>query len=63
VLNLVRPVVFTFLRDCAVVAHLRLSDVIEMRVSAERKAVAELALPLQDIVRPNGERFLWGLSA
>ena len=63
VLNLVRPVVFTFLRDCAAVAHLRLSDVIEMRVSAERKAVAELALPLQDIVRPNGERFLWGLSA
>jgi hypothetical protein len=63
VLNLVRPVVFTFLRDCAAVAHLRLSDVIEMRVSAERKAIAELALPLQDIVRPNGERFLWGLSA
>ena len=61
--NLVRPVVFTFLHDCAVIAHLRLSDVIEMRVSAERKAVADLALPLQDIVRPNGERLLWGLSA
>lgn len=63
VLNLVRPVVFTFLRDCAVVAHLRLSDVIEMRISAERKSVAELALPLQDIVQPNGERLLWGVSA
>lgn len=61
--NLVRPVVFTFLHDCAVLAHLRLSDVIEMRVSAERKSVAELALPLDDIVRPNGERLLWGLSA
>jgi hypothetical protein len=61
-LNLMRPVVFTFLRDCAVVAHLRLSDVIEMRVSAERKSVAEFALPLRDIVRPNGERLLWGLA-
>ncbi len=60
--NLVRPVVFTFLRDCAVVAHLRLSDVIEMRVSAERKSVAEFALPLREIVQPNGERLLWGLA-
>ena len=58
VLNLVRPVVFTFLRDCATIAHLRLSDVIEMRVSAERRSVAELTLPLQKIVQPNGERLL-----
>jgi hypothetical protein len=63
VLNLVRPVVFTFLQDCASVAHLRLSDVIEMRVSAERKSVAEFALPLEKIVRPNGERLLWGLAS
>src|ERR1700730_3759737 len=35
VLNLVRPVVFTFLRDCAQTAHLRLADEIEMRVTAE----------------------------
>lgn len=61
-LNLVRPVVFTFLRDCAVVAHLRLSDVIEMRVSAGPKAVAVFALPLPDIVQPNGERLLWALA-
>ena len=59
VLNLVRPVVFTFLRDCAVIADLRLSEVIEMRVSAEKKSVAELTLPLGDIVQPNGERLLW----
>jgi hypothetical protein len=58
-MNLVRPVVFTFLRDCAMIAHLRLSEVIEMRVSAEQKSVAELTLPLEDIVRPNGERLLW----
>jgi len=62
VLNLVRPVVFTFLRDCAVVAHLRLSDVIEMRVSAEHRSIAEFALPLQKIVQPNGERLLWGIA-
>src|SRR5438105_4275661 len=63
VLNLVRPVVFTFLRDCAVVAHLRLSEKIEMRVSADHRPIAEFALPLQKIVQPNGELLLWGLSA
>jgi len=62
VMNLVRPVVFTFLRDCAMVAHLRLSDVIEMRVSAQDRSIAEFALPLQKIVQPNGERLLWGLA-
>jgi hypothetical protein len=59
VLNLIRPVVFTFLRDCAMIADLRLSEVIEMRVSAEKKSVAELTLPLGDIVQPNGGRLLW----
>ena len=59
VMNLVRPVVFTFLRDCAMIAHLRLSEVIEMRVKSDEKSVAELSLPLGDIVQPNGERLLW----
>lgn len=63
VLNLVRPVVFTFLHDCAAIAHLRLSDVIEMRVSADRKPVADFSLPLAGIVRPNGERLLWGAAS
>jgi hypothetical protein len=63
VLNLVRPVVFTFLHDCAAIAHLRLSDVIEMRVSADHKQVAKFSLPLADIVRPNGERLLWGAAS
>jgi len=62
VMNLVRPVVFTFLHDCAVIAHLRLSEKIEMRVSAESRSVVEFALPLQDIVQPNGERLLWGVA-
>lgn len=63
VLNLVRPVVFTFLHDCAAVAHLRLSDVIEMEVKSEQRSVAEFSLPIRDIVQPNGERLLWGMSA
>jgi len=63
VLNLVRPVVFTFLHDCAAIAHLRLSDVIEMRVSADKKRVADFALPLADIVQPNGNRLLWGVAS
>src|SRR5205809_7094101 len=63
VLNLVQPVVFTFLHDCAAIAHLRLSDVIEMRVTAENRSIAEFVLPLEDIVRPNGERLLWGLAS
>jgi hypothetical protein len=63
VMNLVRPVVFTFLHDCAAIADLRLSDVIEMRVSADREPVAGFSLPLSDIVRPNGERLLWGVAS
>lgn len=63
VLNLVRPVVFTFLHDCASLAHLRLSDVIEMRVTTDKRAVAEFAMPLHEIVRPNGERLLWSVAS
>ena len=62
VLNLVRPVVFTFLRDCAQTARLRLADVIEMRVSNGKASVADLALPLDDIVPSNGDRLLWQLA-
>ncbi|TAN33443.1 hypothetical protein EPN29_05750 [bacterium] len=62
ILNLVRPVVFTFLRDCAIIAHLRLSEMIEMRVAAERKSIADITLPLEDIVQPNGEQLLWKLA-
>jgi hypothetical protein len=62
VLNLVKPVVFTFLRDCAEVARLRLADVIEMRVSARSAQVADIVMPLDDIVRSNGDRLLWQFS-
>src|SRR6266851_5367566 len=62
VLNLVRPVVFTFLRDCAETVRLRLADVIEMRVSTGSAPFTDLVLPLDDIVRSNGDRLLWRLA-
>ena len=62
VLNLIRPVVFPFLHDCAAVAHLRLAERIEMRVTTERSTIAEMALPVDEIVEPNGHRLLWPLA-
>jgi len=62
VLNLVRPVVFPFLHDCAVIAHLRLTDVIEMRLTSENETLAAMALPLGEIVPTNGDRLLWQLA-
>src|SRR5947208_9692234 len=62
VLNMVRPVVFPFLHDCAVIAHLRLSEVIEMRVTSDHETVAAMALPLGEIVQSNGDRLLWQVA-
>lgn len=58
VINLVRPVVFPFLQDCAQVAHLRLTDRIEMRVRHADREVAELAMRWDQIVPTNGEDLL-----
>ena len=55
VLNLVRPVVFPFLRDCAAVAHLKLAERIELRIQAPPRRIAELQLLREQIVQPNGE--------
>jgi len=63
VLNLIRPVVFPFLHDCAAIAHLRLSDVIEMRLSTETETLATMNVPLGAIVPANGDRLLWGLAS
>jgi hypothetical protein len=62
VLNLVQPVVFTFLRDCAETARLRLADVIEMRVTTQATSIADFVMPLDEIVPSNGDRLLWGLA-
>lgn len=56
VLNLVRPVVFPFLQDCAQLAQLRLAERIELRIQAPPRRIAELSLRPEQIVRPNGDR-------
>ena len=63
VMNLVRPAVFPFLRDCVAVAQLRLSEKIEMRVTSQDEPVTTLALSLTEIVPQNGHRLLWQLDS
>src|SRR5438128_12350904 len=46
VLNLFRPVVFTFLRDCAETACLRLAPVIELRVSSNSSVIGDITVAL-----------------
>lgn len=58
VLHLVRPVVFPFLQDCAQVAHLRLTDHIEMSVHGSDRPVAELVVRREEIVSENGADYL-----
>jgi hypothetical protein len=57
-INLVRPVVFTFLQDCAQVAHLRLTDRIEISVHQADTPVADLTLRWDEITPANGEDLL-----
>jgi len=57
-INLVRPVVFPFLQDCAQVAHLRLTDRIEVNVHQGETAVADLTLRWDQITPANGEDML-----
>jgi hypothetical protein len=57
-LNLVRPVVFPFLQDCAQVAKLRLTDRIEIRVNQSDRPVAEVTLRWDQIVPANGDDLL-----
>jgi hypothetical protein len=57
-LNLVRPVVFPFLRDCAEVAHVRLAERIEIAVRQADEAVATLAVRWDQITTTNGEDLL-----
>ena len=58
VLNLVRPVVFPFLHDCAEVAHLRLTERIDLIVHQADQAVADLTLRWDQVVHANGEDLL-----
>jgi hypothetical protein len=57
-INLVRPVVFPFLQDCAQVADLRLTDRIEIGVHKGDEPVAELSVRWDQITPANGEDLL-----
>ena len=61
VANWVTPVVFPFLQDCVRVGRLRLADLIEMRVQAASRQMAELSFRLEQIVSPNGPDLLMSL--
>lgn len=52
--NVVRPVVFPFLSDCAQIAHLRLADRIEVLVEAGDLPVARFVLQAGQVVPTNG---------
>lgn len=54
-MNLVRPVVFPFLQDCAQVAHLRLTERIDISVQRADAPVADLTLRWDQITPANGE--------
>jgi hypothetical protein len=56
--NLIRPVIFPFLQDCAQVARLRLTDRIEMSVRQAEQSLAEINLRWDQIVASNGEDLL-----
>jgi hypothetical protein len=57
-LNLVRPVVFPFLRDCAQVAHLKLTERIEVSLRQAGRPLADLSLLWNQITPANGEDLL-----
>jgi len=57
-LNLVRPVIFPFLQDCAQVAHLRLTDRIEVCMQQSDRPLADLILRWDEITPANGEDLL-----
>ncbi len=58
--NLVRPLAFTFLRDCVRIGGLRLSERILMVLDAGRAPVVDLELERTSITAENGTLLLYG---
>lgn len=56
--NLVRPLAFTFLRDCVRIGGLRLADRIALVLDAGRPPVVDLELRVTQIVPANGSLLL-----
>ena len=60
--NLVRPLIFPFLRDCVRIGRLALSDSIELSVLRNAHVMAELELRRPQIVGDNGSILLFDLK-
>ncbi len=58
-LNLIRPLVFPFLKDCVRIGRLRLSDRIDLAIEFGALRPVELRLARQQITRENGTLVLW----
>jgi hypothetical protein len=61
--NLVRPLAFTFLRDCVRIGGLRLAERIAVVIDPGRPPLVDLELRRQSIVPENGTLVLWGTGA
>ena len=59
VANLVRPLVFPFLRDCVRIGELALRDSIELAILRESRVLAEMAILRDHIIARNGSIVLW----
>ncbi len=60
--NLVRPLVFPFLKDCVRIGELALSDSIELAVIRDSRIMAELEMSRAQIVDSNGSITLFDLG-
>ena len=59
--NLVRPLAFTFLRDCVRIGGLRLAERIAVILDTGRPPAVDLEMSRASITPVNGERLLFGL--
>jgi hypothetical protein len=59
--NLVRPMAFTFLRDCVRIGELRLSERIAVVIDAGRPPSVDIELQRSAITPENGRRLLFAL--
>lgn len=60
--NLIRPLVFPFLKDCVRIGRLALRDSIALAVLRDSRVMAELELPREQIVPRNGSILLWDVA-
>ena len=57
--NLIRPLVFPFLKDCVRIGQLALRESIDLAVLRDSRVMAELELAREQIVPANGSIVLW----